>query len=153
MNGFERGVIWFNRVVLAAATFVMLMIALRHLRDPVGATLPLDIALRSPSAVTIVRVGFGGFPLGFAVALFACAIATDRLLAGVGLLLAVVGAATFARVEGLVLDGTTPYNVWLLRPELAMVTLSGIGIVLELRRRRGERRRRTSSMARPSPRQ
>jgi hypothetical protein len=88
MNGFSRGVVWFNRLLLAAATLVMALIALRNLRDPIGATLPLDIALRSPSAVTIVRVGFGGFPLGFAVALGACLISTRRLLTGVALLAA-----------------------------------------------------------------
>ena len=137
MTTYGRGVIWFNRLVLAGATFVMTMIALRNLRDPIGATVPLDIALNSPSAVTIVRVGFGGFPLGFAVALFACLIATRRLLTGTFLVLAVVGAATIARVQGLVLDGATAYNLQLLRPEVAMVTLSVAGIVLELRRRRG----------------
>src|SRR5262245_2769365 len=100
MSGFSRGVIWFNRVVLAAATFVMTMIALRNLQDPVGATTPLDIALESPSAVTIVRVGFGGFPLGFAAALFGCLIATRRHLTGMFLMFAVVGAATLARVQG-----------------------------------------------------
>lgn len=141
MNGYSRTVIWFNRLVLAVATVVMTMIALRTLRDPVGATLPLDIALTSPSAVTIARVGFGGFPLGFAAALFACLIATRRLLTGVFLMLAVVGAATIARVQGLVLDGATPYNLHLLRPELAMVTLSLAGIVLELRRRSGNHHR------------
>ena len=43
-----------------------------------------------------------------------------------------------ARVQGLVLDGMTPYNLGLLRPEVAMLTLSAVGIALELRRRRGE---------------
>jgi fucose permease len=140
MTGHARFVIWFNRFVLAAATFVMTMIAIRNLRDPIGATVPLDILLGSPSAVTIVRVGFGGFPLGFAFALLGCLVATRRLLTGLSLIVAVVGGATVARVQGLMLDGATPYNLRLLRPELAMVTLSVIGIVLELRRRHGERR-------------
>jgi len=139
MTGFSRLVIWFNRLVLAGATFVMTMIALRNLRDPIGATMPLDIALGSPSAVTIVRVGFGGFPLGFAVALVGCLVSTRRLLTGMLLIAAVVGAATLARVQGLMLDGATPYNLGLLRPELAMVTLSALGVGLELRRRRVER--------------
>jgi hypothetical protein len=98
MNGFSRGAIWFNRLLLAAATLVMTMIAVRNLRDPIGATLPLDIVLRSPTAVTIVRVGFGGFPLGFAVAFFGCLISTKRLLTGAALLAVVIGGATFARV-------------------------------------------------------
>jgi hypothetical protein len=134
MTTYSRIVVWFNRLVLAAATVVMMMIAVRNLRDPIGATLPLDIALRSPSAVTIVRVGFGGFPLGFAVALGVCAISTRRLLAGLALLAAVIGAATAARVQGLLIDGMTPYNRALLRPEVAMLALSAIGIALERRR-------------------
>ena len=135
MSRFSHGVIWFNRLLLAAATVIMTMIALRNLRDPIGATLPLGIALRSPSAVTIVRVGFGGFPLGFAIALFGCLISTRRLLTGAALLAAVIGAATVARVQGLLLDGMTPYNLGLLRPEVAMLTLSAVGIGLERRRR------------------
>jgi len=150
MTGYSRGVIWFNRLVLAAATLIMTMIALRNLRDPIGASLPLDITLGSPSAVTIIRVGFGGFPLGFAIALFGCVIATDRLLTGLALLLAVVSAATVARVQGLVLDGATPYNLGLLRPEIALVMLSLVGIILELRRRRGERDRRRAPILQPS---
>ena len=91
------------------------MIALRSLRDPIGATLPLDIALQSPTAVTIVRVGLGGFPLGFAIAVLGCLISTRRLLTGLSLILAIVGAATVARLQGLILDGVTPYNLGLLR--------------------------------------
>ena len=79
---FDRMVIWFNRLVLAAAAFVMTMIALRNLRDPIGATEPLGIALRSASAVTIARVGFGGVPLGFAAALIGCVVSTRRLDCG-----------------------------------------------------------------------
>jgi hypothetical protein len=139
MNGSSRGILWFNRLVLAAATLVMLMIAFRNLHDPIGATLPLDITLRSPSAVTIIRVGFGGFPLGFAFALCGCLVSTKRLLTGLALLAAVIGAATAARVQGLLLDGVTPYNLGLLRPEVAMLTLSTIGVGLERRRRRGQR--------------
>jgi fucose permease len=132
---FDRTVIWFNRLLLAAAAFVMTMIAIRNLQDPIGATAPLGIALRSASAVTIARVGFGGFPLGFAAALIGCLVSTRRLLTGAALVLAVVGGATVARVQGLLVDGATPYNLGLLRPEIAMVTLSALGAFLERRRR------------------
>jgi hypothetical protein len=137
MSGLARGVVWFNRLLLAVATFIMGMIALRTLRDPVGSTLPIGILLSSPTAITVVRVGFGGFPLGFALALLGCLISTDRLLTGLFLLASVIGAATVARIQGLVLDGATPYNLGLLRPELVLSALSVIGIVLERRRRRG----------------
>jgi hypothetical protein len=134
MKSLSRGAIWFNRLVLTAATFVMTTIAIRQLRDPIGATAALGIVLGSPTAVTVARVGFGGFPLGFAIALGGCLISTRRLLTGVSLVATVVGAATLARIQGLVLDGMTPYNVGLLRPEFALLFLSAIGIALERRR-------------------
>lgn len=137
MTRFPNSVIWFNRVVIAFATSVMAMIALRNLIDPVAATRAIDISLQSPTAVTVARVGLGGFPLGFAVVLAGCQLRRDRLLIGVTLVAAVIGAATLARVEGLVLDGATAYNVGLLRPEVVMLTASVTGIVLEQRRRRG----------------
>jgi hypothetical protein len=52
----------------------------------------------------------------------------------VSLVAVVVGAATLARLQGLILDGMTPYNTALLRPEFALLSLSSIGIALERRR-------------------
>ena len=91
MNGTSRGVVWFNRLVLTAAAFIMVMIAFRNLRDPVGATQPLGVVIASPTGRTVVRVGFGGFPLGFAAALIACLVSTERLLGGLYLLASVIG--------------------------------------------------------------
>ena len=129
-----KAVIWFNRLVLIVASFIMTTIAMRQLRDPIGATAAVGIVLGSPTAVTVARVGFGGFPLGFAIALCGCLTSTKRLLTGVSLVAAVVGGATLARIQGLVLDGVTPYNTALLRPEFALLLLSAIGITLERRR-------------------
>jgi len=140
MNGFSRGIVWFHRLLLTAAAFIMVMIAFRNLRDPIGATQPIGILLASSTGMTVVRVGFGGFPLGFAVELVACLISTERLLSGLYLLASVIGAATIARIQGLVLDGVTPYNVGLLRPEIVLCGLSLVGIVLEHRRRSESRR-------------
>ncbi len=128
----------------------MTMIALRNLRDPIGATLPMGIVLTSPTAITVVRVGFGGFPLGFAIALLACLVATRRLLTGVSFVAAVIGAATGARIQGLVLDGATPYNLALLRPEVVLLTLSVVAIVLERRRRRESRSPRQDAVLQPA---
>ena len=135
MKRSSRAVIWFNRIVIGAATVILTAIAIRQLRDPIGATAAMDIVLRSPTAVTIARVGFGGFPLGFAVALTGCLMSTRRLLTGLSLVAVVVGAVTLARILGLVLDGMTAYNLGLLRPEFALIVLSSIGIILERRRR------------------
>jgi len=134
MSGSSRRVIWFNRLVLLVATGIMGMTALRTLRDPVGSTQPMGIVLTSATAATVVRVGFGGFPLGFAFALLGCLVSTKRLLGGLFLLASIAGAATLARLQGIVLDGATPYNLLLLRPEIALCVLSAVGIVLERRR-------------------
>jgi len=149
MTRFPSAVIWFNRLLLTVGTFIMTTIALRNLRDPIGATMPIGIVLSSPTAITFARVGLGGFPLGLAVALFGCLISTRRLLVGVSLLLAVIGAVTVARIQGLVMDGVTSYNVQRLRPEIALLILSTIGIALE-RRRRSEGGGRNDGMLRPS---
>jgi hypothetical protein len=49
MTRFSRSVMWFSRLIVTAATFIMSMIALRSLRDPIAATLPIGIVLTSPS--------------------------------------------------------------------------------------------------------
>jgi hypothetical protein len=51
----------------------------------------------------------------------------------------VIGAATVARIQGLLVDGVTSYNMALLRPEVVMLTLSLVAIVLERRRRQQDR--------------
>jgi fucose permease len=135
MTRSSGAVIWLNRLLLIAATSIMTTIAMRNLRDPIGATLPMGIVLNSPTAITVVRVGFGGFPLGFAIALLGCLIATRRLLTGVSLVAAVIGAATVARIQGLLVDGVSSYNLALLRPEIVLLTLSLVAVVLERRRR------------------
>jgi hypothetical protein len=56
-------------------------------------------------------------------------------LTGVSLVAAVMAAATVARVQGLLVDGVTSYNLVLLGPEIVMLTLSLVAIVLERRRR------------------
>jgi len=132
MSRRDRAVIWFGRLVIGATTFIMVAIAIRQL----GAARAMDIVLRSPSAVTIARVGLGGFPLGFAIALASGLTSSRRLLIGLWLVAAVVGGATVARVQGLVLDGATPYNLRLLGPEVTLMVLSFTAITLERRRSR-----------------
>jgi hypothetical protein len=136
MTPTSHGLIVFERLVLGAATLMMTMIALRTLYDPIGLAVPLGIALNTPTAITVVRVGFGGFPLGFAIALLNCLISPKRLLAGVSLVGALMAAILVARIQGLIFDGVTAYNLARLPPEVTMLTLSLVAVVLERRRRR-----------------
>jgi hypothetical protein len=136
MTPTSHGLILFERLVLAAGTLMMTMIALRTLYDPIGLTHALGIALSTPTAITVVRVGFGGFALGFAIVLLYCLISTKRLLAGVSLVAVLMAAILVARIQGLIVDGVTAYNLARLPPEVVMLTLSVVAIALERRRRR-----------------
>ena len=67
-----RGVTWIYRVVLAAAAFIFTMIGMRYVADPVHAAAATGVTLGSAFATTTTRIGFGAFPLGFAIFSFVC---------------------------------------------------------------------------------
>jgi hypothetical protein len=48
---------------------------------------------------------------------------------GLGLMLAIVGGVTVARLQGLALDGAASYNLHLRRPEMAMLIVALSGVV------------------------
>jgi hypothetical protein len=135
MSSWLRHTIWFSRVVLFAATALFTMIALRGLFDPVGSTGEHAIALGSPAGITVARVGFGGFPLAFALILLACLLAERRLASGLALLMVVAIVVTGARLLGLVLDGPAPFTLQVLKPEIGLIVASATAFVLERRRR------------------
>src|SRR5262249_38230175 len=71
--------------VLLAGSLLFAAIARSYLFHPVASGAPFKITFGSSDAITIARVGFGGFPLALAVVFIACQI-SGRLLAGLGLL-------------------------------------------------------------------
>jgi hypothetical protein len=111
------------------------MIALRGLVDPVGSSAVHAITLGSAAGVTVARVGFGGFPLAFAVILLGCLVAERRLLTGLASLLVVATVITAARLLGLALDGPAPFTLRVLKPELALIVASAFALGFERRRR------------------
>ena len=86
-----------NRLVLVAATFVFSMIGLGYITNPVYALAKPWVTLHSVLANATTRVGFGAFPLGFAIFCLACLISTQRLLIGVRLIATVVTTAIVVR--------------------------------------------------------
>jgi hypothetical protein len=134
MGNWPRYSIWFSRAVLLIATLLFSAIALRSLVDPIGAAAPHAITLGSTAGVTVARVGFGGFPLGFAIVLAVCLTADRRLLAGLGFLAILATVVTVARVLGLVLDGPAEFTLHVLKPEIALVLASTGAFWLERRR-------------------
>lgn len=134
MTALERSISWFDRVLLGFVALLMTVIAWRGLSDPAVAAARMGITLATPAATTVFRVGFGGFPLGVAAALVVSLLSTDRLRSGLVFVLAVVGAITAARIQGLVLDGETVSNLHLLAPEVTILALSTMALFLERRR-------------------
>jgi hypothetical protein len=135
MSTWLKHSIWFGRTVLVAATFLFTMIALRGLFDPVGSSAEHEITLASAAGITVARVGFGGFPLAFAVILLACLTSERRLLTGLGVLAVVAVIATAARLLGLALDGPAPFTLHVLKPEVALIVASTAALLIERRRR------------------
>jgi hypothetical protein len=135
MNRNLRHTIWFSRIVLLAATVLFTMIAVRGLFDPVGSSAVHAISLGSPAGITVARVGFGGFPLAFALILLACLLAERRLVTGLAILAVVAIVVTGARLLGLALDGPAPFTLHVLKPEVALIVASTTAFLLERRRR------------------
>jgi hypothetical protein len=128
--------VWLSRLVLLAAVTLFTAIALRGIFDPIGSSAVHAISLGSPAGITVARVGFGGFPLAFALILAACLSAERRLASGLAVLMLVASVLTAARLLGLVLDGPAPFTVHVLKPELALVLASATAFALERRRLR-----------------
>jgi hypothetical protein len=135
VNKVWRFVPWLNRLVLLAPTVVFSLIAVKYLADPVGTAAAFKISLGSAAAVTNMRVGFGAFPLGFALILMSCLVSARRHLMGLWFVATIIGVATGARLLGIMLDGPASQSLMVLRPEVVLLTLSSVGLVLEMRRR------------------
>ena len=136
MTTLWRLVPWINRLVLLFPTAIFTLIGLRSISDPVHAAAESGIVLDSPLAVTIMRVGFGGFPLAFAIITFACLISTRRHLIGLSLVATVVAVLLVIRIVAVTIDHTASLNAMLLRAEAILLTVVTAGLLMETGRRR-----------------
>ena len=136
MDNAWRFVPWLSRFVLFAAAVIFSLIAVKYLADPVGTAAAFKISLGSTAAVTNMRVGFGAFPLGFALVTLGCLVSARRHLTGLWFVMTIVGAVTAARLLGIVVDGPAHESLKVLRPEVVLLTLSSVGLVLESYRRK-----------------
>jgi hypothetical protein len=134
MNTFLHRSIWFSRVVLGAATLLLVRISVGYIVDPVRAVAPHAITLGSAEAITMMRVS-GGVFLGIAIAVGACLVAERRMLVGLGFLFTVAATILAVRLVGLAIDGPAPFTLRVLKPEVALVVLSGMAFALDRKRR------------------
>jgi hypothetical protein len=136
METISRMSSWLGRAVLLVATIIFTLISIRFFSDPVGAAASAHIITGTPTAVTMIRVGFGGFPLAIAIINVVCLVSAKRLLTGLYFLTIMIGVITFVRIWGAVADGATPETLKVLRPEIVLLALSMLSIALEYRTRR-----------------
>ena len=137
---------WINRIILLFSTTIFFLISITTISDPAGFAAEQGITLSSPLGYTILRIGFGAFPLGFAIIILACLISAQRILIGLSFVATMVAVVLAVRILGVYLDGTASQNFNLIVAEAVLLVLSAIALSLEL----GRRRHLSQRLVRPS---
>jgi len=127
----------FTRVPMVALTFVLTMIALRYLTNPVQTASAAGITFTSPGGITVAIVGFAGFPLAFAAFFLSCLFSRRRLLTGLQTELTLLGIVIGVRGLGMALAHSAE-TAKLFVPEVVMAVLCMVAIRLESNRQRSE---------------
>ena len=138
MRRISHFALWVNRVVLCAAVLIFTMIGVRYVSDPVGASAATGVTLNSGLAVSTTRIGFGAFPLAFAIFSLVCLLSNRRLITGVSLVATVISTAIIVRVFSVLADGVIPQSVRLFVPETVILLLALTGLLLEAARLKQE---------------
>ncbi len=128
--------LWLSRLVLVFVSAIFIMISTRYIFYPIEASKEIGMSLATASAITVVRVSMGGFPLGIALFLISRLFFNKQLLTGLSIVLILVTVLILIRVQGLATDGITNHNLKLLFPEFAILIFSAIAFFLEKRRQR-----------------
>jgi hypothetical protein len=119
-----RVIPWVSRAVLVAAFIVLTLISRKFIGHPVDAAAASGITLGSKLAVTTMRASFGAFPLGCALFVLLCLVASSLRATGLVFVSLIVGTALAVRIFGVVADGTFAESVHLLVPETVLLALS-----------------------------
>ncbi|HZI55371.1 MAG TPA: hypothetical protein VFF39_01285 [Verrucomicrobiae bacterium] len=135
---FLRFAPWISRLPLVAATIIFTAISSKFLIDPVHTAAERGIIFASGVGITIGRIGFGAFPLAFAIITLSCLISKQRLLAGIYIVLTVVTIALLVRVAGMIADNSVKESMRVLIPEIVLMVISVVALSVELRRRHYE---------------
>ena len=136
MKHLRHVTVWFDRFVLLAATLIFALIGSRYIADPVGAAATTDISLGSALAISTMRVGFGAFPLGCALVALTCLLSPRRLRTGLSFVAVIFGVALAVRIFAILGDGTLKQSLSLLSAEALLLTLSIVGLVVDIGQQR-----------------
>ncbi len=127
---------WLTRLILLPPTFVFTMIAFKYISHPAEMAATVGIALNTPLAATILRIGFGAFPLGCALFTLSCLVSRRRLLIGLGFVATMMSVALAVRIFGIVVDGTARQSMPLVIAEVVLLAITLVGVAIETGRRR-----------------
>jgi len=127
---------WVGRMILVAPALIFALIASRYIAHPATSAALVGISLNTPLATTILRVGFGAFPLGCSIFVLSCLVSKRRILTGFIFVLTILGVALGVRLYGMTVDGTVSESMHLVRAEAVVIALCLIGIVVEHQRER-----------------
>ena len=120
---------WLLRSLLVLPALLFALIALKNIAHLAQEAAAVGISLDRPLAFTILRIGFGGFPLGCALFIVSCLI-SRRTLTGF-LFVAILDATVLAvRTFGMVVDGTVRESMGLIIAEVVLLALALLGIVM-----------------------
>ncbi|HYL93449.1 MAG TPA: hypothetical protein VEW69_09860 [Alphaproteobacteria bacterium] len=131
MNKFWRFAPWLTRLMLVPPTLIFTLIASRYLFDPVHEGGKIGLAYNAPLAITVTRVGFGAFPLAFAIFTLSCIVSARRVMTGLSFVAMIMAVALIVRVAGMLNDGTVHESMALVRAEAIMLALFIVGIFIE----------------------
>ena len=135
MERFWKLAPWISKLILLPPTTIFCLIALRYITSPVASAAAQGIAFSSPLGVTIGRVGLGGFPLGSALFLATCLASRRRTLIGLTFVAILVSVVLVVRVVGMTIDPSVAANMNLVKAEIGLLVVTGIGLAIELGRR------------------
>jgi hypothetical protein len=139
MDNLSKIGIWINRIVLLFVSVLFFSIGIRNILSPLKSAIKSDIVLNSATALSVARVSMGAFPLGFAIIILTSLFLKRGMFGGVLSVFIIVVITTIVRITSLQIDGHSDFGEKVLIPEIILTILSGIGLYLELYRRKMER--------------
>ena len=135
-RGFARFGPWIGRVVLLVASVIFTAIGLRYIIDPAGASAKTGVTLHTALSYAVTRVGFGAFPLAFALFSFSCLLSRRRLFEGVRVIATLAATVIAVRLYSTFAEGFEMKSVVLFIPEVILLALAVSVLLLDRAQRR-----------------
>jgi hypothetical protein len=127
---------WLTRPILLPPTLIFALIAARYLIHPVASAAAQSIVLLPGLGVTPSLVwASADFQLGCSIFLATCLLSHRRLLSGLMFVTIMIGVLLVVRVFGMAADSTVRENMNVVRAEIGLMRVTGIGLFVERRRR------------------